>query len=155
MSRRIAIRLGKATLTAQLLEEEAPRTCQAIWELLPLEGQAKPGLVSGSEAYLTLKGGSGIPFENQTIYPIPGDIVFYLQPSTYVDPEVGGAERHRETIGVMYGLAQVCGPVVPLPLNLFATAVEGLSEFSAEVARMRREGFGPLTISRVESGEAR
>lgn len=154
MAKRIAIMLGKAMMTAELLEEDAPKTCKAVWDRLPLEGQAMPSITSGSEVFLTLGPSLGIPFENQTIYPIPGDLVFYLQPRSYVDGEVKGHERHRETIAIVYGRdVQMYGPVVPLSLNLFATAVDGLAEFSAEVAKMKREGFGRLSISKAASGK--
>ncbi len=154
MAKQIAIKLGKAVLTGRLLEKDAPKTCKAVWDRLPLEGQAMSSIVSGSEVFLTLDRSLGIPFENQTIYPIPGDIVFYLQPTSYVDAEVKGHERHRETIGIAYGReVQMYGPVIPLPLNLFATVVNGLAEFSAEVSRMKREGFGRLSISKASSGK--
>lgn len=147
MGRRIIIELGNANATAELLEDDAPQTCRAIWERLPLSGQAMPTIVSGSEVFICVGPGFPIGFENQTIYPIPGDVVFYLQPATFVDSVPCGHERHRETIGIAYGRdVQMYGPVLPLPVNVFATIVEGLDAIAAEVGRMKRDGFGSLTL---------
>ncbi|MBI4277415.1 MAG: DUF3830 family protein [Armatimonadetes bacterium] len=151
MARRVRISIGQATGVAQLLDDDAPRTAELVWRALPLEGQALPSTVGGAEIFLPLPQPLHAPFENQTIYPIPGDLTFYLQPTGAHQAAVSGPERHREVIGFVYGRdAQIYGPVVPLPLNVFATVTEGLHEVATEIVRMRREGFGVLRLSRME-----
>ena len=152
MPRRLRIRIGRAAGIAEFLEEDAPRTTDLIWGILPLEGHAMPSIVGGAEIFLPLPHPLHAPMENQTIYPIPGDLTFYLQPTSYLPSLTAVShERHREVIGFVYGRdAQIYGPVVPLPLNLFATITEGLQDLAAEIGRMRREGFDLLTLSRLE-----
>ena len=65
--------------TAELLEEEAPKTCQAIWELLPLEGEVVHGWYSGPEIFLNLDPDIQLDVENATGRPLPGDVAYYYQ----------------------------------------------------------------------------
>ena len=37
------------SVDAKLLEDEAPRTCQAVWDALPLEEEGINAVYSGSE----------------------------------------------------------------------------------------------------------
>jgi len=148
--RRLEIAIGDARGAAVMLDGEAPRTCEIIWRALPLQGGLRPTIVGGAEVFLTVPDLAGVPPENQTIYPIPGDLTFYLQPADYVYWKVPGHERHVQSLGFVYGRdTQIYGPVMPLPLNLFATVSEGLPSLAAEIGRMKREGFGTMTLSRL------
>jgi hypothetical protein len=149
--RRVQIRVGQAAGIAKLLDEDAPKTSDLVWQALPLEGQAFPSIVGGAEVFVLLPRSINAPMENQTIYPTPGDLTFYLQPTAYLHRPATGSERHREVIGFVYGRdAQIYGPIGPLPLNVFGTVTEGLEDLAKEIVRMRREGFGPLALSRLD-----
>ncbi len=151
MNHRLEVTLGGVTAIAELHLTDAPRTCRAVLHALPLAGRAVPGLVSGSAVLLAVDRLSNIPFENQTIYPIPGDLAFYLEPVAYLPGQHAGHKRHQEVIAVVYGRdTQMMGPVLPLPLNIFGSIVEGLDGLAAEVGRMKREGFGEITLALVE-----
>jgi len=49
---------------APLLTDLAPRTCEAVWAALPVRGQARHGIYSGSEVYLILPELMRLPPEN-------------------------------------------------------------------------------------------
>ena len=55
------------TAIADLLESDAPRTCQTIWKALPLEGVLNHGIWSGPETYLMIDPSIRIAPENQTV----------------------------------------------------------------------------------------
>ena len=41
---------------AALLDEEAPRLCEMVWNLLPLEKRVLHGMYSGAEVFMVLEG---------------------------------------------------------------------------------------------------
>lgn len=151
MSMRLAVTVGGAKAIAEIHLTDAPRTCQAVLNTIPLRGRAFPGLVSGSTILVSVDHFEDIPFENQTIYPIPGDLAFYLEPITYLPGHHAGHRRHQEVIALVYGRdTQMNGPVVPLPLNIFGSIIDGLDRLTAEIGRMKREGFGDLILEVAE-----
>jgi hypothetical protein len=64
MSRKIEINFGKAKAIAELLEEEAPKSIELLWDLLPLKGKPFHTFESGREIFLQ------IPDPEPEIYPI-------------------------------------------------------------------------------------
>lgn len=61
---------------APLLTDLAPRTREAVWAALPVRGQARHGIYSGSEVYLILPELMQLPPENATTRVVPGDVAF-------------------------------------------------------------------------------
>ena len=61
---------------APLLPDLAPRTCEAVWAALPVRGQARHAIYSGSEVYLILPELMRLPPENATTRVVPGDVAF-------------------------------------------------------------------------------
>jgi hypothetical protein len=59
---------------AELLEEEMPRTCEAILKHLPFEGPATHGRYSGSEVALLLSTELRVEREKATCAVLPGDV---------------------------------------------------------------------------------
>lgn len=75
----IAMEKRQVSVRARLLDELAPRTCQVIWDHLPLGGQAYHAKYARNEIY-TLVSAFADPepgHENTTITPIPGDLVYF------------------------------------------------------------------------------
>ena len=62
------------SIGAEMLDDQAPKTCQIIWDLLPLEEDAVHAIYSGSEIAYFLSQDIKIPKENQTSRVLPGDI---------------------------------------------------------------------------------
>ena len=56
MARRIELSLKqkKVRAVATLLEDEAPRTCTALWDMLPIDGETYHAKWAGREIYTLL-----------------------------------------------------------------------------------------------------
>ena len=134
------------SVEAVLLEDQAPRTCAAVWEHLPSSGFARHGIYSGSEVYALWERPFVLPPENQTSDVLPGDIAYYFQRG-----------------GVQYGfpddLSEICWfydrdatpsmPGGPVQVNLFARMIGDPAPFFAVCRRMRLEGQKPFRVTRA------
>ncbi|MEM2876412.1 MAG: DUF3830 family protein [Candidatus Bathyarchaeia archaeon] len=75
---------------AELLEEEAPKTCEAVLEFLPAELEFVQCSTSGAEviAFLEPPDIIRLPPENWVRYVLPGDVAYYYgevaKPGTYM-----------------------------------------------------------------------
>ena len=76
--RYLEIRLEKRGVAcrARLLDEEAPRTCAAVWDALPQSGDAFHAKYARNEIYTLVESfaDDGPGLENSTITPIAGDV---------------------------------------------------------------------------------
>jgi len=81
MARLIKISLSKRKVScvARLLDEEAPRTCNAVWETLPKSGPVYHAKYARNEIYILVPRFAATEpgRENPTITPIPGDVVYF------------------------------------------------------------------------------
>ena len=68
----LALKLKGVRAVATLLEEEAPRTCNAVWDALPIEGETYHAKWAGRELY-TLTPPFGDPFIQHR--PVEYDLV--------------------------------------------------------------------------------
>jgi hypothetical protein len=66
---------------ALLLEDEAPRTCSAMWDALPASGDGVHGNYSGTVVGLFIDPSIVVPEENATTCIQTGDVMF-----THYDP---------------------------------------------------------------------
>ena len=74
----LVIRAGGLRFTARLEEAKAPLTCAAFRKLLPFENQIIQARWSGEAAWIPLgELELGIPPENATSEPAPGEILLY------------------------------------------------------------------------------
>jgi hypothetical protein len=145
MARRITITLGKARAVAELLEDDAPKTCDLIWNMLPLEGITGHSIDSGKEVLMNLDREPGFFPENQTIHELPGDVIFYYKPT--VPPP---ATLPKPVISFIYDRdTQIRSLHGTVPVNLFAHIVEGLEQLANEAVRMKKEGYEPMRIARA------
>jgi hypothetical protein len=148
MARKIEIVLEEAAVraVAELLDEEAPLTCDAVWNALPLSGPAFHAKWANNEVYILTT-----PFadeepgrENATVFPIPGDILyFFVPPGGHVPPEMRAQCRETGIIdlAIFYGRNNYLhGPDGHMPGNLFATITEGLKELAAACQHLWRHG---------------
>jgi len=82
-------------LSAELLEDQAPKTCEAVWSVLsdgetldsvknwPEGGRVHHGIYAGPELYTFIpRANNTPPIENLTYHPIPGDIMLFIVPET-------------------------------------------------------------------------
>lgn len=79
--RKILFEMGGATAVAEMLDDVVPNTCDAIWDILPVEGMAIHANWSGREIMLHLQGDKVLrlppegPLRRGTT--APGDIIYY------------------------------------------------------------------------------
>jgi hypothetical protein len=161
MARYIDISLPKRGITcvARLLEDQAPRTCTAVWASLPLGSDVYHAKYARNEIYTfvpTFAGSTPGP-ENPTITPIPGDVVYFpfeqwqlATASHGYDAE--SAQRAQEQIidlAVFYERNNLLlNPDFGfVPGNVFATIVQGLDEIAAAGHDLWRRGTEGETLT--------
>jgi hypothetical protein len=82
------IRLEKRNVAciAQLLDTDAPLTCDIVWNALPLGGDVWHAKYAMNEIYCLVPPiqGDAPGLENSTTTPIPGDIVYFYFPKGHL-----------------------------------------------------------------------
>jgi hypothetical protein len=154
MPRFVTITLEKrgVSCVAQLLDQQAPRTCKAVWEGLPLGGDAYHAKYARNEVYtLVPRFAAEEPgIENPTVTPIPGDVMYFsfepwqLTPGSHGYGEQDTPRQHEQTIdlAIFYGRNNLLlnGDVGWVVGNVFATIVEGLDEMAVACNDVWRAG---------------
>src|SRR5438093_7466802 len=122
--------------TAALLEDLAPITCENFWRGIGPSWQADlhHGRETGPELWCYVPPpGEELPYENATVFPDPGDILYYH----YIQPPTRDGARIFD-IGIYYGRG--CSKLRQgwIPGNLFArvTDREGLRSLEAVAATL-------------------
>ena len=158
MAKQIEIIFTKRNVrgVATLLEAEAPLTCEAVWNALPLEGDAFHGRWAGREVYTLVPPLESDPGkENATIMPIAGDILYFeVDPASIDVPPARRTGQPFVDIALFYGRNSfLLGPDGYMPGNLFATVTENLAGLAAACESIWREGFvGERMIIRKVEG---
>lgn len=143
MARYIKISLAKRDVSciARFLDEEASRTCDAVWDALPLSGPVYHAKYARNEIYTMVPRffDQAIGLENTTITPIPGDVCFFDFDSGQLDrrfKEEKGIESLPGVVdlAVFYGRNNLLlnADVGFVPGNVFAAIEENLKEFAEQ-----------------------
>jgi hypothetical protein len=160
MARYIDISLQKRGITcvARLLDEQAPRTCAAVWDALPLGADVYHAKYARNEIYTFVPTFAEVApgQENTTITPIPGDVVYFpfqqwqmANPAYGYDPESTQREhQHVIDLAVFYERNNLLlNPDTGfVPGNVFATIVRGLDEIAAGAQDLWRRGSEGETL---------
>ncbi|WP_042353783.1 DUF3830 family protein [Bacillus rubiinfantis] len=103
-------------LTAMLLEDAAPKTCQMIWKAMPLESVVTHSRWSGREINFVCDDISAPPRENQTIYASAGELCYWRDWQSesieqqviaiYYGAELARSHKGNERINVFAQLLQ-------------------------------------------------
>ena len=154
MTRHVTITLESRGVTcrARLLDEEAPLTCTAVWDALPVGGDAFHAKYARNEVYTLVPRITAAPHqENPTVTPIPGDVcLFDFEPWEIGKPAYGyepGSEAHAAQgatdLAIFYGRNNLLinGDLGWVPGSVFATIEEGLAEMAAACTDLWRRGF--------------
>lgn len=150
MARYIEVILTKRDVryVAKLLDDVAPKTCEAVWQELPQEGNAFHAKYASQEIYALVP-----PFaetepglEHATLTPIAGDLLyFYLPPGTVYIPEVCDVVDQTGVVDLasFYNRDNfLFSPNVgPIRGNRFATITENLEVIAQAGDNIWREGF--------------
>ena len=163
--RRLEIRLEQRGVSciARLLDEQAPRTCAAMWDALPQGGDAFHGKYARNEIYTLVEDFAPAPpgRENSTVTPIPGDVcAFWFTAEELRSASHGYSDERSPSAGagivdlaVFYERNNLLlNPDVGwVPANVFATIVEGLDEIAAASQDMWLNGVAGerLTFARA------
>lgn len=152
MPRQIRFHFPEAGIEAiaDLLEERAPATCEAIWNALPFSELARHGIYSGSEILMYIPPEIDPPRENSTARVNPGDIGYYsFEERIWRDQ--GEGERVAEIAWFYDDDAIPRMPSGPVAVNVFAQFTpESLEQIRELGYEMRLDRAQKLEISRVE-----
>lgn len=151
MARYVEIILEKRDVrcTARLLDEQAPRTCEAVWRALPVGGEIFHAKYASNEIYTLVA-----PFaeqepgpENRTLTPTGGDVMyFYLPAGTSLPPEARKVAAQRGGVvdlAIFYDRNNLLlSPTEGfIPGNVYATIVSNLEGMTRAGHNIWREGF--------------
>ena len=145
MARLITVTLESRDVrcVARLLDDEAPRTAEAVWRALPLSGQVYHGKYARNEIYNLVPAFAEVDPgpENTTVTPIPGDLCYFdftggqLGNPAYGYAAGGSPDETSAVIdlALFYGRNNLLlnGDQGWVPGNVFGTVVEGLAEMAA------------------------
>jgi hypothetical protein len=147
MARRVELMLKQKQVraVATFLEDEAPRTCAALWEMLPIEGETFHAKWAGRELYTLVHPPEASPGpENATIMPIPGDLLWFDVSPDSIDIPINMRKANPRgfvDVAVFYGRNSfLLSPQGFMPGNLFATITEGFPEYAKACGELFREG---------------
>ena len=145
--------------------DEAPRTCNTVWELLPFEGDIFHAKYARNEVYTFLEPPTVDPgMENPTITPIPGDVCYIpftagqLPGNTYGyrSDEAAAGEDRVVDIALFYGRNNLLlnGDIGFVPANVFAAVEENLAAMAEACNDVWRRGsYGErLVFRRIDDG---
>lgn len=141
--RRIELAIGADRFQGTLLEQEAPRTCEAFWSLLPFEGELRHSHFIGSAltAEFPL---AGMPPENPYALSIPsGAVLLDIRQQPVV---INGARLPPELV-IVYGTgARMLNWAGFSPANCFARISEGLERLAEVGRRLATAGFTTIRV---------
>ena len=149
MSRRIRLSFPGTgvVVVCTLLEQEAPVTCETVWQALaePRTETVHHGHETGPELWFLMPPAPELPNENATLFPIPGDLLFY-----HYDGQLPRGEKVYD-IGMYYarggrGLLNTGWT----PGNLFATVTENLQGLQQMAAHIKNYGPQTVVVERLE-----
>jgi len=137
---------------ARLLDEEAPATSEAVWQALPLAGDAFHAKFARNEVYTLLPRITAAPRrENPTVTPIPGDICLFDFESWEIGNPAYGyqldsqahAAQGATDLAIFYGRNNLLinGDVGWVPGSVFASVEEGLVAMAEACNDVWRNGF--------------
>jgi hypothetical protein len=139
--RRVEIDLDGVVAVARLLEEAAPLTCQALWDLLPIQDRTIHVQWSGAawrtEGNYQLRP-QDAERENLVTELQAGDVIYH---ANFAIPNL--------KIGFAYGLSKWLAPYgETLPVDLIGKIEDNLDAFTAVCEKIMYEGPKKVEIRR-------
>jgi hypothetical protein len=151
----IAIPDYGAEAEAEFLDDVAPVTSATLWQALerPMTARAIHGMWVGPEVMIDMPmshrvfNGAAVPKENQTCFPLPGDLVWFWFP---VGAWPGLTEEVYE-FGFVYARdARMFIPPGWVPANVFGRVTHNLDGLARACRRFREDGRRDIIVSRIE-----
>ena len=132
------IKAGPYDFEARMEEEAAPKTCAKFLGLLPYREKIIHVRWSGEGCWIPLGAlDLGLPFENHTSFPAPGDIILYP----------GGMSETE--ILLAYGGVRFASKVGQLAGNHFLTITKGRENLVALGKMTLRQGEQDILFERL------
>jgi hypothetical protein len=135
---RLSIEIGGAKFSAMAYPDKAPKTCELLETLLPIESEVMHSRFSGESIWFGLKPGRSIDYENHTSYLSRGDIVFY--PGTL----------HGNGLLISYGASVFQSKVGLLAANHFASITSDHERLAEAGMGLLREGAKKIRITKED-----
>ena len=161
--------LGETSAVAEMLDDVVPNTCDAVWDILPVDGMAIHANWAGRELMLHLEGDKilRLPPEGpqRSGTTAPGDIVyFWRSPQMSRGKQLAYSaqfQRELSEFAIFYGDPAGLGNVATDPprtgwnpelqvATLFARFVDPSPEFLLACERGRHDGLQHLVVTRIE-----
>jgi len=140
MARLIEIELDGVVVTARLLEERAPKTCERLWAALPYEDRVTHAKWSGQMFHtntpIDLPVPGGMPpldIESPSALQAPGEVVYY---------------RPGVEFAVAYGESRFCWESGPLFVTPVAMIEDDLTEFAKKAEQLVWQGAKRFSMRR-------
>lgn len=131
-------------LIAELLPDMAPRTVEALLEILPLEATVYHSRWCGREFNFPVSSNREIPRERQTATANTGDVVYWKE---WEMPPSEGVEA----VGIYYGAEVLRDHRGYLPVNPFARIHQAQWKAIEEIGlRIWQQGIEKLTVQALE-----
>jgi len=167
--RKLLFALSGTTAVAEMHDDVVPKTCDAVWTMLPVEGLAIHANWSSREIMLHLHGEKILrlppegPVRRGTT--APGDIVyFWRSPQMSRGKQLAySSESQRELseLAIFYGDPAAGGVAADDPARsgrdtnlqvstLFATFTEIPKEFARKCEEIRHHGLQRLVVTRLD-----
>jgi hypothetical protein len=167
--RKLLFELGGTTAVAEMHDDIVPKTCDAVWNVLPVEGMAIHANWSGREIMLHLDGEKilRLPPEGPAGRgsTAPGDIVYFWR-----SPQMSRGkqlaynsqfQRELSELAIFYGDPAGGGLAADDPARsgrdsnlqvstLFATIIDIPKAFAQKCEEVRYNGLQRLIVRRVE-----
>jgi len=166
---RLLFELSGTTAVAEMLDDIVPETCDAVWDILPVEGMSIHANWASREIMLHLEGekvlrlpAEGPPRRGTTA---PGDIIYYWRsPQMSRGKQLAYSsqfQRELSEFAIFYGEPSGGGMAAYDPVRmgrdsdlqvqtLFARFVDSPEDFLRACESIRHNGLQKLTVRRLE-----
>ena len=167
--RKMLLELGGTRAIAEMHDDVVPKTCDAVWRVLPVEGLAIHANWSSREIMLHLHGEKilRLPPEGpgRRGTTAPGDIVyFWRSPQMSRGKQLAYSsefQRELSELAIFYGDPAGGGRAADDPARsgresdlqvatLFATLIDAPKEFAQKCEEIRHNGLQKLIVKRLE-----
>jgi hypothetical protein len=140
VERRIEVELDGVVVTARLLDEVSPKTCDAMWDALPYEDRVTHGKWSGAMFHTNTPIDLGVwdgryphGIEGRCAFQAPGEVVYYAPAKEFA---------------VAYGEAQFSWQTGPLFVTPVAVIEDDRAVFAQKGEGLLRQGAKRFAIRR-------
>jgi hypothetical protein len=135
-ARKFTLEMLDISVTVALLEEAAPRVCEAFWQALPVESFVLHARWSGDMVFLVDQVQLGVKeLENPLRFVRPGDVCYCPQ---------------FDELSICYGVADARLPTGSHVLSVFGRITDGLDQFARFCTRIPILGAQPISIERAQ-----